>query len=110
MFGADRGIIESGRDRMRELNLAFFIGEQKCFCSLQDAEPSALKARGVFAAANSFTARLNAYHPHSVVLQEGVKESKGIATTADASNEKIRKPLFPFQYLVASFNPNHTLK
>ena len=45
----NRGIIESGRNRMGQLDLAVGICQNECFCALQHAEPTPLETCGVFA-------------------------------------------------------------
>ena len=61
MFGSDRGIIESGRHRMGELDLSFFVGQQIRFGALKDPESAGLEPRSVFAAADPFATR---FHPN----------------------------------------------
>ena len=87
MFRSNRGIIEPGRHRMGQFDLAFFIGEQESFCSLEDTETSALETGGMFTAANSFAARFDANHQNMSILQKRIEQTDGVTTAANASNE-----------------------
>src|SRR2546423_4510370 len=89
VLGADRGVIESGGNRMRELDLAVVIRQHERFCALKDAEPPAWKTRGVFAGRNPFAARFDADHADRFVSKKRMEQSDGIAAAANARDEKI---------------------
>src|SRR5438477_4952804 len=110
MFGADGGVIEPGRDGMGEFDLAFFVGQQKSFRSLEHTKPSALKPRGVFATSNAFATRLDADHPYLSIFEEWMKQTDGIAAAADARHQQIRLPSLAFEDLAARFNTDDALK
>src|SRR4030095_29124 len=99
MFGADRGIIEPGRDGMSQLDLAFFVGEQKSFRALQNTEPSTLKTRGVLSGANSLTTGLDADHSHLSILQKGMEQTDGVAAATDTRDEQIGEAVFGVENL-----------
>src|SRR5207244_12574891 len=103
MFRSDRGIIEPSRHRMSQFNLAFFVGEQKSFRSLQHAKPAALKTRGVLATPNSFATRFDADHPHMSILQKRMEQTEGVATAADAGDEQIGQAFLALANLAARF-------
>src|SRR5438477_429536 len=110
MFGPDRGIIESGGDGVGQFDLAFFVRQQKSFRSLQDAEPSALESRSVFARADSFAASLDADHAHMSILQKRMEQTDCVRAAADAGDEQIWQAFFAFENLPARFNADHALK
>ena len=90
--------------------MAFFVGEQESFRSLEDTETSALKTGGVFTAANSFAARFDANHPHMSILQKRMKQTDGVAAATDTGDEQIRQALFAFENLTARFDADDALK
>src|ERR1700736_2703464 len=110
MFRTDRGIIEAGRHRMGQFDLAFFIGEEKGFRSLQNAEPSTLKPRGVLTTANAFAAGFHPDHPYMLILQEWMEEADRVAATADAGDQQIGQSFFALENLPARFHANDALE
>ena len=95
---------------MRELDLAVVIRQHERFCALKDAEPPALKTRGVFAGRNPFAARFDADHADRFVSKKRMEQSDGVAAAANACDEQIGKSSFAFQNLFAGFEANHALK
>src|SRR5437879_13729004 len=110
MFGANCGVIETGRHRMGQFDLPFFVREQKSLRALQYAEASPLKAGCMFTGTNSFASGFDADHPHMSILQERMEQTDGIAAAADACDEQIRQASFALVDLASRFNPDHTLK
>src|SRR2546430_9196216 len=110
MFWPDGGVIETGGHRMGQFDLAFVVGEQESFRSLEHAEASALETGCMFAAANAFAAGFDADHPNISVLQEWMEQSDRVAAAADAGDEQIRQALFAFENLAACFNADDALK
>src|SRR6202035_1979284 len=110
MFRADGGVIEPGRNRMGQFNLAFVVGEQESLRSLEHAKASALKTRRMFAAANPFTAGFDADHSDMSILQKGMKQTDSVAAAADTGDEQIWQTFFAFQNLAARFNADDALK
>ncbi|MCV5950212.1 hypothetical protein OFN94_35925, partial [Escherichia coli] len=67
---------------------------------LQDAETSAaaqIEARRMLAQFVAAPASFDADHAHSFIVQEWVKESDGVGTAADASDQRIRQASFALQ-------------
>src|SRR5438874_9110372 len=99
MFRSNCGVIESSRDRMGQFDLAFVVGEQESFRSLEHAEAPALETGCMFAAANAFAAGFDADHSNISILQEWMKQADRVAAAADAGNEQIRQVLLAFENL-----------
>src|SRR5215831_17260311 len=110
MFRADRGIIEPGGHGVSQFDLAFFVGEQKRFCSLKDAEPAALESRGVFPTANSFAARFDADHSNLSIFEEGMKQTDRIAAASDTGDQQIGQAFLARENLAPRFHANDALK
>src|SRR5713101_2222557 len=95
---------------MVQLYLPVFVSEQKSFCALQDAEPPALKTRGVLAISDSFAACFDSNHSYLSILQEGMKQSDRVTAATDAGNEQIGQPLLALKDLAACLDPDDALK
>src|SRR5260370_30896757 len=110
MFRADRSVIEAGRNRMGQLDLPFFVREQKSLCALQHAEPAALEPRRVLAAPNSFTTCFNADHSDKSVLQEGMEQANRLTAAADAGDKQVWQSFFALHNLTPRFNADYAVK
>src|SRR3989441_10681045 len=95
---------------MGQFNLPFFVGEEKSFGSLQNAEASALKSRGVFARANAFATGLDADHAHRSILQERMKKTDRVAAPAHTGNKQIGQAFLALENLAARFDADDTLE
>src|SRR5215469_3552462 len=110
MFRANGGVIEPGRDRMGQFDLAFFVREQKRFCALENSEPSGLKTRRMFATANSSSAGFDPDHSHVSILQKRMKQTDSITAASHAGDEQIWKAFFALENLAARLNADDALK
>src|SRR6266705_6952602 len=110
MFRSNCGVIETGGHRMGQFDLPFFVGEQKSFRSLQDAEASALKTGRMFTAANAFASGFDANHPNMSILQKGMEQPDGVAPATNACDQQIRKALFALENLPTRFDADDALK
>ena len=111
VLGADGGVIQPGGNRMRELNLPVLVGEQERLRALEHAEPSAEEPRRVFLARpDALAARLDADHPHVLVLEERMEQPDGVAAAADARDEQIRQTAFAFEHLAAGLVADDAVK
>src|SRR6266404_1976330 len=95
---------------MGQLDLALFVGEQKSFRPLQNAEAPALKTGGVFSAANAFATSFNSDHSNMSIVQKRMEQANGVAAAADTGDEQIRQTTFAFENLMARLNANDSLK
>src|SRR6266853_4673921 len=95
---------------MGQLNLALFVGEQKSFRPLQDAEAPALKTGGMFSAANAFATSFDSDHLNMSIVQKRMEQADGVAAAADTGDEQIRLPTFAFENLMTRLNANDALK
>src|SRR6267378_5655143 len=95
---------------MGQLDLALFVGEQKSFRPLQNAEAPALKTGGVFSAANAFATSFNSDHSNMSIVQKRMEQANGVAAAADTGDEQIRQTTFAFENLMARLNANDALK
>src|ERR1044071_6141214 len=107
---ANRGVVEPGGHRMSELDLAVRVGEEKRLRALKNAQPAALKTRGMFAWANAFTSGFDADHADGFIFEKRMEKPDGIAAAADAGDEDVRQATFAFQNLAARFDSNYPLK
>src|SRR5215471_4660372 len=110
MFGADRGVIEPGRNRMGQFDLAFFVREEKSLRALQNTESPALKTRGVLSGANSFATGFDADHSHLSILQERVEQADGVAAATDTRDEQIGQTFFALENLATRLDADDALK
>src|SRR5438132_337106 len=110
MLRTDRGIIQAGRNAVRELNLAMFVLQDVRLRALQYSQRAALEARRVLLGLNSLTACFDAEHLYRSILKEWIEQSDRVGTAADTSHQQIRKAPFFFQHLPACFITNHSLK
>src|SRR5438105_14253737 len=94
---------------MGQLDLALFVGEQKSFGPLQDAEAPALKTGGMFSAANTFATSFNSDHLNMSIVQKRLEQADGAAAAADAGDKQIRRPTFAFENLMARLSANDPL-
>src|SRR5206468_804954 len=95
---------------MGQLDLALFVGEQKSFRPLQNAEAPALKTGGVFSAANAFATSFNSDHSNMSIVQKRMEQANGVAAAADTGDEQIWQTTFAFENLMARLNANDALK
>ncbi len=65
VLGADRRIVEAGRDRVGLRDLPLVVLEHQGAGAVQHAEPAAVEARGVLAQARAAAARLDADQAHA---------------------------------------------
>src|SRR5206468_10402752 len=116
VLGADRGIVEAGRDGMRGGDLAVFVLQNVGVSSLQNAGARSGKtlmrgkAGGVFAKLTAATVGFDANHFHVRVPKEIVKKADGIRTASDAGEQMRGQALFCGEDLLASFMTDDHLK
>ena len=110
VFGTNRGIIEPCGNRMRQLDLAILVREQKCFCSLKNTQSSSLKSRRVFPGSNSLPTSFDSDHPDGLVIQKRMEQANGVAAATNASDEQIGQTLFAVENLLSRFLADDALK
>ena len=101
VLGADAGIIEAGRDRVRFYDLAVVVLEEVRHRTVKDAGAAAGECRGVVAAVHSLARRLDANEAHRLVGEERVEEPDRVRTAADAGDGVVWKAPFDLQHLCA---------
>src|SRR5713226_5566576 len=96
VLGADSGIVEASRNRMRRGNLAVFVLQNVSVSSLQHAGTCASEtlmrgeASGVFTEFTAAATGFDADHFHIRVAEKIVEEANGIRAAANAG-EKMRE-------------------
>ncbi len=106
----DRGVIETGRHRMRALDLAVAVLEDERLAALQDAEPAAGEAGRVRAPADAVAPRLDSRQRHARLLEELEEEADRVAAAADAGDELVGQPALPGQDLRLGLPADDLLK
>jgi len=74
------------------VDLAVAVLQDKGLRAVEDAHGPSRDAGGVPSRFQAFARRLHADHPHADVAAKGVKEAHGVAPSADAGDEEVRKP------------------
>src|ERR1700741_1010089 len=87
---------------MCELNLSVFVRQEISFRALEHAKATRLKTGSVFSRSNSASTRLDADHPNTRIMEEGIEKSDGVASIANACYQQIRQTLFLLENLAAS--------
>src|SRR5437762_13104516 len=106
----NQSIIELCRNRMRQLDFAILVSEQKCFCSLKNTQSSSLKSRRVFPGSDSLATRFDSDHPDALVIQKRMEQANGVAAATNASDEQIGQALFAVEDLLSRFLADDALK
>src|SRR5439155_26678684 len=75
VLGTDCGVVETRRHGMRQLDVAILVLQHERARALQDAGAAPGEARGVSAARNLFTPRLDADEPYARVVQKGIEDT-----------------------------------
>ena len=88
----DRGVVEPGGNRMRQLDVAVVVLQDERARALQHARAAAGEARGVAAPDDRLAAGLDADEPDARVADERVEDAHGVAAAADARDDRIGQP------------------
>ncbi len=110
VLGANRRIVESGRDRMGREDVAAPVLQHPAPRAVQDAGGPARESRGVLAGLQAPPARLDAHEPHARVVNERVEEPERVAAAADRRDRQIRQAARDRQHLLARFLSDHGLE
>src|SRR5690606_33485811 len=86
VLGTDRGVIETGADRVRELDLAVVVLKDVGLRALENAELAAFETRGVFAAFDAAAAGFDADQAYGGLLEKFEEEADRVRTAADAGD------------------------
>src|SRR5262249_59332981 len=84
----DGRVVESGRDRVRQLHVAVDVLEHVTARALQHASTATCKARGVVARGDAAAAGLDADQPDAGVVHERVEDAHGVTAAADARDDR----------------------
>src|SRR5687768_574878 len=98
---------------MRRSDLPSFVLQDVAQSPLQHAGPPAsalVEAGRVLAQILPAASRLDAYHPHASVSEEGVKETDGVRAAADAGHERVGQAPFPLDELRARLAADDALE
>ena len=104
VFRSDSGIIETGRDRMGQLDLTVGIGEQPGLCALQDTELAALESCGMTLGHDAITAGFDTDHADIFIAEKRMEHADRIGSAANAGDEQIRQAAFALKDLTPRFD------
>src|SRR6201989_3470891 len=99
MFGADRRIIKTCRDRMSGRNLPGGILQHIRISSLQNSRRTSAEARGMFTQMRAAPARLHTDELYLLVFYELVKDADGVRSPANTGDDCLRKFAFGLKNL-----------
>ena len=88
VFGANPGIIEAGRNRMRFGDLAVVVAQHVRAVAMQHARPTSRERRGMMPAGKTLAGCLGADDAHLGVIQERVEQADRVGAAADASGQQ----------------------
>src|SRR5262245_66002646 len=88
---SDRRVVQSGRDRVREQNVAVIVLEQLAVGAVQHAWTAACEARGMIARTNPSPSGFNADQSNLRIVDKGVEDSHRVAAAADAGDNDVRQ-------------------
>src|SRR5262245_35061246 len=103
VLGTDGGVIETGRDRMGQFDIAILVLQHVATSALEDAAAAAGESRGMLAGLNAIPARLDTNQPNGAIIDERIEDAHGVAATADAGDDGVRKAPERVETLTASF-------
>ena len=91
MFGAHRGVVQSGGDGVGVQGLAFLVLQQIGLGTLEQADLARARseAYGVLAGFGAVAAGLIAVQTHALVVQEGVHDADGVGAAAHAGADGV---------------------
>ncbi len=95
---------------MGQLDLAVGISQKPGFCALEDSELASLETGGVATAHDTVTSSLDSRQLDTLVVQESVEKTDGIAATTHAGDKTVRKPLLTLKNLPTGFVSDHPVK
>ena len=110
VLGAHRGVVEAGRDRVRQLDVPCLVLQHERARALQHAGAAAGEPRGVATGDDAFAAGLDADQPHALVVEEAVEDADGVAAAADARHHHVGQPAQLRQDLAARLTADHRLE
>ncbi len=110
VLGADAGIVEASRDRMRLGDLAFLVLQQIGAVAVQHAGAAAGQRRGMLAGLDALAARLDADDAHALVVEEGMEQAHGVRAAADAGHQGVGQAPFHLHDLLAHLIADHALE
>ncbi len=87
---ADTGIVQSGGDGIRFLNLSVFVLDHKRTCPMNDPHFSELDGGCRHPGFNSLAAGFGQYDPYPFVVDVMIDGSGSIASSAHAGNQIVR--------------------
>src|SRR4051812_14574591 len=106
MLGPDRRIVESSRNRMRQLDIAIVILQNVGAGTLQHAGTATGKAGGMAAARDRPPARLDTDQPNGAVADERVEDAQRITAAADARDNGVGETAGQLEDLAAGLAPD----
>ena len=110
VLGADRGVVEPRRDRMRELDVPVLVLQDERARSLQHAGAPAGEARRVAPAGDLVAAGFDADQTHGAVVDERVEDADRVAAAADARDDRRREHGGELEKLRARLASDHGLE
>ena len=110
MLGADRGVVEARRNRVRQLDVAVRVLEHPGASALQDSDGAAGESRRVASRHDALAPGLDANEPHAGVADEGVEDAHRVAAAADTRDDRVREPADPLEHLRARLTADDRLE
>src|SRR5689334_3595983 len=110
MLGTNCRVIQSGRDRMRQLDIPVLVLQHEGAGALEYASAAAGEAGGVTAAGNLLASCFDADEPHIAILDERIEDTHRVAAAADAGDDCGWQTAGELQYLGARFLADDRLK
>src|SRR5208283_449788 len=110
VLGADRRVIQTGGNRVRERDLARSILQHIRVSSLQNARRPAAKARSMFAQSRAAPTGFDSNQRDFLVFKKVVEDADRVRPSPNASNNGRGKFAFRFANLGAGFASNDAMK
>ena len=110
VLGSDRGVVETGGDRVRQLDVARLVLQHERARALQHARAAAGKACGVASRCDALAAGLDADQSNVAVVEEAVEDADRVAAAADAGDDDVRQPADLLEHLPPRLPADHRLE
>src|SRR6185295_11539099 len=89
VLGADAGVVEARRDRVRLRDLSGLALENVALAALEHPDLAGGERGAVLPGLDPTPGRLDADHPHAAVVEERVEEPHRVAAAADARDQVV---------------------
>ncbi len=110
MLGADAGVVEAGRDRVGQGDLARVVLEHIRVGALEHARAGGEEPRGVVAENLAAAAGLDPAQGDARVGEEGVEDADGVGAAAHTGDHHVGQAALGGEHLLAGLAADHTLE